>query len=48
MFFDEKANEEQREALHMIFSGKAGGFMAEFAMLIKESDIMNMHQLILR
>jgi hypothetical protein len=36
IFFDEKANEEQREALHMIFSGKAGGFMAEFATLIKE------------
>jgi hypothetical protein len=36
LFFDEKANEEQREALHMIFSGKAGGFMAEFAALIKE------------
>jgi hypothetical protein len=25
VFFDEKANEQQREALNMIFSGKAGG-----------------------
>ncbi len=30
LFFDEKANEQPREALNMIFSGKAGGFMAEF------------------
>jgi hypothetical protein len=30
LFFDEKANEQQREALNMIFSGKAGGFMVEF------------------
>ena len=36
IFFEEKANEEQRDALQMIFSGKAGGFMAEFAKLIKE------------
>jgi hypothetical protein len=36
IFFDEKAIEEQREALHMIFSGKAGGFMAEFAKLVGE------------
>jgi hypothetical protein len=33
LFFDEKANSQQREALQMIFSGKAGGFMAEFAKL---------------
>ena len=33
-FFDEQANEEQREALQMIFSGKAGGFMAQIAKLI--------------
>jgi hypothetical protein len=33
-FFDEQADEKQREALKMIFSGKAGGFMAEFAMLL--------------
>ena len=31
IFFDEKANQEQREALNMIF---AGGFMAEFAKII--------------
>ena len=36
LFFDEKANEQQREALNMIFSGNAGGFMAEFAKLIGE------------
>ncbi|HEY7570122.1 MAG TPA: DUF1326 domain-containing protein [Nitrososphaeraceae archaeon] len=36
IFFDEKANEQQREALNMIFSGKAGGFMAEFAKLLGE------------
>jgi hypothetical protein len=36
IFFDEKANEKQREALNMVFSGKAGGFMAEFAKLIGE------------
>jgi hypothetical protein len=35
LFFDEKANPQQREALQMIFSGKAGGFMAEFAKLIE-------------
>jgi hypothetical protein len=36
LFFDEKANGEQREALNMIFGGKAGGFMGEFAKLIGE------------
>jgi hypothetical protein len=36
IFFDEKANEHQKEALNMIFSGKAGGFMAEIANLIGE------------
>lgn len=36
LFFDEKADEKQREALNMIFSGKAGGFMAEFAKLVGE------------
>ncbi len=35
-FFDERAEKEQREALQMIFSGKAGGFMAELAKLIGE------------
>jgi hypothetical protein len=36
LFFDERADEKQREALSMIFTGKAGGFMAEFAKLIGE------------
>lgn len=36
IFFDAKANEKQRDALSMIFTGKAGGFMAEFAKLIGE------------
>ena len=36
LFFDERADQKQREALQMIFSGKAGGFMAEFAKLIGE------------
>lgn len=36
VFFDERANKEQRNALNMIFTGKAGGFMAEFAKLIGE------------
>jgi hypothetical protein len=36
VFFDETANQEQREALNMIFTGKAGGFMAEFAKLVGE------------
>ena len=36
LFFDESANEEQRKAMNMIFTGKAGGFMAEFANLIGE------------
>lgn len=35
-FFDERADEKQREALQMIFMGKAGGFMAEFAKLFGE------------
>jgi hypothetical protein len=34
LFFDESANEEQRKALNMIFTGKAGGFMGQFANLI--------------
>jgi hypothetical protein len=35
-FFDERADEKQRDALKIIFSGKAGGFMAEFAKLLGE------------
>ena len=34
LFFDERADQQQRDALQVIFSGKAGGFMAEFAKLI--------------
>ena len=33
-FFDERANQQQRDALQMIFTGRAGGFMAELAKLI--------------
>jgi hypothetical protein len=33
-FFDEKASQKQRDSLNLIFTGKAGGFMAEFAKLI--------------
>jgi hypothetical protein len=36
LLFDELANQQQREALQMIFTGNAGGFMAEFAKLIGE------------
>jgi hypothetical protein len=35
-FIDERADEQQREAMQMIFGGKAGGFMAEFAKLVGE------------
>jgi hypothetical protein len=35
-FFDEKANLQQREALQMIFSGRAGGFMAQLANVVGE------------
>ena len=33
-FFDEQADQQQRNALQMIFTGKAGGFMAELGKLI--------------
>lgn len=36
IFFDDKADDKQREALNEIFNGRAGGFMAEFAKLIGE------------
>lgn len=36
MFLDERADEPQREALQMIFSGGAGGFQAQFAELVGE------------
>ncbi|MEW6604188.1 MAG: DUF1326 domain-containing protein [Thermoproteota archaeon] len=35
-FFDERANEKQRKALQMIFTGRAGGFMAEMVKLFGE------------
>jgi hypothetical protein len=40
-FVDERANQQQREALQMIFTGKAGGFIAEFAKLIEDMRGMN-------
>jgi hypothetical protein len=36
IFFDESADERQREALQMIFGGQAGGWPAGFARLIGE------------
>ncbi len=36
LFIDERADERQREALQQIFSGRAGGFPADFAALIEE------------
>ena len=36
LFFDERANQKQREALQLIFSGKAGGFMGELSGIIGE------------
>jgi hypothetical protein len=33
IFFDERADEDQRKALDMIFTGKAGGLMGKFANL---------------
>lgn len=36
IFMDERADDRQREALQMIFGGKAGGFPAVFAKLIGE------------
>jgi hypothetical protein len=35
-YVDERADEKQRGALKMIFTGKAGGFMAEIAKLLGE------------
>lgn len=35
-FFDERADERQRQALQMIFTGKAGGFMGELAKVFGE------------
>jgi hypothetical protein len=36
MFIDERADERQRQALQMIFGGRAGGFPAKFAELVGE------------
>ena len=36
LFLDERADEQQREALQLVFSGQAGGWMAEFAKLFGE------------
>jgi hypothetical protein len=36
IFFDDKSYEKQRKALNMIFSGKAGDFMAQFEKLVGE------------
>src|SRR5919106_5152687 len=36
IFIDERADERQREALEMVFGGRAGGWPAEFANLIGE------------
>jgi hypothetical protein len=36
LFIDERASESQRQALQAVFSGQAGGFMADFAKLIGE------------
>lgn len=36
IFIDERADERQREALEMIFGGRAGGWPAEFANIIAE------------
>jgi hypothetical protein len=40
-YVDERADQQQRNALQMIFSGKAGGFMAEFAKLIGDDRGVN-------
>jgi hypothetical protein len=40
-YIDERGDQQQREALQMIFTGKAGGFMAEFAKLIEDVRGMN-------
>lgn len=40
-FIDERADQQQRVALQMIFTGRAGGFMANFAKLIGEDRGLN-------
>ena len=34
LFFDERANERQRKALQTVFTGQAGGFMANLAKMV--------------
>ena len=36
LFFDERANERQREALQTVFTGQGGGFMANLAKLVSD------------
>jgi len=36
LFFDERANDQQRQALQAVFTGQAGGFMANFAKMVGE------------
>jgi hypothetical protein len=36
LFFDERADEQQREALQMVFGGQAGGWPADFAEFVGE------------
>jgi hypothetical protein len=36
LYFDQRADEGQREALQRVFSGQAGGFMATFAEFVGE------------
>lgn len=36
LFIDERADQRQRQALQLVFSGQAGGFMANFAKLVGE------------
>ncbi len=36
-YFDDRADAKQRHALEMIFAGKAGGFMGQFAKLVGDN-----------
>jgi hypothetical protein len=44
-FLDERADQQQRDALQRIFTGKARGFMAEFAKLWETCEELTMLQL---
>ena len=44
-YIDERADQQQRDALQMIFSGKAGSFMAEFAKLVGDDRGVNFAQI---